>query len=105
MAAHGAFARHDREGRAARLALAPEERAMDVAAWLRDLGLSQYEAAFRENAVDASVLPDLTTEDLREMGVTAIGHRRKLLTAAAALRAPSVPDGAAVPEPGPPATI
>ncbi len=58
----------------------------EIAAWLRGLGLGQYEAAFRENAVDASVLPDLTAEDLREMGVTAIGHRRKLLAAIAALR-------------------
>ena len=74
---------------------------MDIAVWLRSLGLGQYEAAFRDNAVDASVLPDLTAEDLREMGVTAIGHRRKLLAAAAALRAPSVPGAAAVPEPSP----
>jgi hypothetical protein len=43
------------------------------------------ERAFRENEVDAEVLPKLTAEDLRELGVTAIGHRRKLLTAIAAL--------------------
>jgi len=41
---------------------------MDVGAWLRELGLKQYEAAFRENAVDAQVLPRLTTDDLKEMG-------------------------------------
>jgi class 3 adenylate cyclase/tetratricopeptide (TPR) repeat protein len=70
---------------------------MDMAAWLRGLGLGQYEAAFRENAVDASVLPELTAEDLREMGIAAIGHRRKLLAAAAALRAPPASDPAAVP--------
>src|ERR1700733_8466741 len=59
---------------------------MDVAAWLRSLGLGKYEAAFRDNEVDDSVLPKLTAEDLKELGVTALGHRRKLLDAIAALR-------------------
>jgi class 3 adenylate cyclase/ABC-type lipoprotein export system ATPase subunit len=59
---------------------------MDVAAWLRSLGLGKYEAAFRDNEVDDSVLPNLTAEDLKELGVTALGHRRKLLDAIAALR-------------------
>jgi len=45
---------------------------MDVGAWLRELGLDQYEAAFHENAVDAAVLPRLTTDDLKEMGVIPI---------------------------------
>ena len=58
----------------------------DVAAWLRGIGLDQYEAAFRDNGVDGSVLPELTAEDLKEMGVAAVGHRRKLLAAIAALR-------------------
>ena len=58
---------------------------MDVAEWLRDLGLEQYADAFRENAIDAEVLRDLTAEDIRELGVTPIGHRRRLLTAIAAL--------------------
>ena len=58
---------------------------MDIAAWLRGLGLEQYEPAFRDNFVDADVLPDLTAEDLIGLGVTAIGHRRKLLAAIAAL--------------------
>jgi class 3 adenylate cyclase/ABC-type lipoprotein export system ATPase subunit len=60
---------------------------MDVVVWLRSLGLGQYEAAFRDNEVDDSVLPNLTAEDLKELGVTALGHRRKLLDAIAALRA------------------
>ena len=60
---------------------------MDVAGWLRGLGLEQYEPAFRDNFVDADVLPDLTAEDLVGLGVTAIGHRRKLLAAIAALGA------------------
>jgi hypothetical protein len=59
---------------------------MDVAAWLRDLGLGEYEATFHENAVDGEVLPELTADDLREMGVAAVGHRRKLLAAIATLR-------------------
>ena len=60
---------------------------MDIAEWLRGLGLEQYEPAFRDNFVDANVLPDLTAEDLVGLGVTAIGHRRKLLAAIAALGA------------------
>ena len=59
---------------------------MDVVVWLRSLGLEEYEAVFRENEIDETVLPDLTAEDLKELGVTALGHRRKLLAAIAALR-------------------
>jgi hypothetical protein len=64
---------------------------MDVTAWLRGLGLGRYEQTFRENDVDAEVLADLTAEDLIGLGVTSIGHRRKLLAAIAILRAGSVP--------------
>lgn len=59
---------------------------MEVAAWLRSLGLERYERAFRDNEIDADLLPKLTAEDLRELGVTAIGHRRRMLDAIAALR-------------------
>ena len=59
---------------------------MDIVVWLRSLGLGKYEAAFRENEIDETVLPSLTAEDLKELGVTALGHRRKLLDAIAALR-------------------
>jgi class 3 adenylate cyclase len=59
---------------------------MDVVVWLRSLGLGKYEAAFRENAIDETVLPSLTHENLKELGVTALGHRLKLLDAIAALR-------------------
>ena len=52
---------------------------MDIVVWLRSLGLGRYEAAFRENEIDETVLPGLTAEDLKELGVTALGHRRKLL--------------------------
>jgi class 3 adenylate cyclase len=59
---------------------------MDVSVWLRSLGLGKYEAAFRENEIDETVLPGLTAEDLKELGVAALGHRRKLLDAIAAMR-------------------
>jgi class 3 adenylate cyclase/tetratricopeptide (TPR) repeat protein len=59
---------------------------MNVADWLRKLGLGQYEAAFRENSVTGDLLPDLTPEDLKDLGITLIGHRRRLLNAIAALR-------------------
>ena len=58
---------------------------MDIAVWLRGLSLEQYEPAFRDNEIDWEVLPKLTSEDLREIGVVAIGHRRKLLAAIAVL--------------------
>src|SRR5215469_12848522 len=60
---------------------------MDIVVWLRSLGLGKYEAPFRENEIDETVLPSLTAEDLKELGVSALGHRRKLLDAIAALRA------------------
>jgi hypothetical protein len=56
---------------------------MDIVVWLRSLGLAKYEAAFVENKIDETVLPNLTAEDLKELGVTALGHRRKLLDAIA----------------------
>jgi class 3 adenylate cyclase len=59
---------------------------MDIVVWLRSLGLGKYEAAFRENDIDETVLPDLTAEDLKGLGVSIVGHRRKLLDAIAALR-------------------
>jgi len=52
---------------------------MDIVVWLRSLGLGRYEAAFRENDVDETVLPGLTHETLKELGVTAVGQRLKLL--------------------------
>jgi hypothetical protein len=60
---------------------------VDIAEWLRGLGLQECKSAFRRNAIDAAVLRDLTADDIRELGVTAIGHRRKLLAAIAALAA------------------
>ena len=65
---------------------------MDIVAWLSGLGLEQYASAFRDNDIDADVLPELTVDDLIGLGVASIGHRRKLLAAIAALReAPAMP--------------
>jgi class 3 adenylate cyclase/tetratricopeptide (TPR) repeat protein len=60
---------------------------MDVGGWLRSLGLEQYEVAFRDNDIDDTVLPSLTAEDLKDLGIGTVGHRRKLLDAIALLRA------------------
>jgi hypothetical protein len=58
-----------------------EETTMDVGAWLRSLSLGQYEAAFRDNEIDGEVLPKLTVEDLKDLGVAVVGHRRKIMSA------------------------
>jgi class 3 adenylate cyclase/predicted ATPase len=75
---------------------------MDLGGWLRDLGLGQYEAAFRDNAIDDAVLPNLTAEDLKDLGVGLVGHRRKLLDAIAKLR---TEEDAKAASPEPPTTI
>ena len=46
---------------------------MDLGGWLRSLGLEKYEAAFRKNQIDETVLPNLTAEDLKDLGVAALG--------------------------------
>ena len=69
---------------------------MDVVVWLRSLGLEKYEAAFRENEITEKVLPNLTAEDLKDLGVSIVGHRRTLLDAIAALR-PHAEDEAPTP--------
>jgi class 3 adenylate cyclase len=68
---------------------------MDLAAWLRGLGLERYEQAFRDNEIDEKVLSSLTAEDLKDLGVTLVGHRRRLLDAIAALGAAAVATAAA----------
>src|SRR5580658_2453963 len=75
-------------------------RAMDVGEWLRGLGLGKYEAAFLDNGIGEAVLPHLTVEDLKEIGVATVGDRRMLLAAIAALatQTSSEPIG---PEPSP----
>src|SRR5271165_7023301 len=62
---------------------------MDVGGWLRSLGLDQYEANFRDNKIDADLLPRLTIDDLKDIGVSAVGDRRRLLDAIAALSGPT----------------
>jgi hypothetical protein len=86
---------------------------LDIAGWLRSLGLEQYEQAFRDNAVDADVVPELTDHHLKELGIP-LGHRVKLLKAIAALRGTPGPatvvlnalgtpeQGTALPAPAPP---
>ena len=64
---------------------------MDIADWLRGLGLAKYAPAFDENAIDWDVLPGLTTDDLKEIGVAALGDRRRLLAAIAALGEGALP--------------
>jgi class 3 adenylate cyclase len=61
---------------------------VDVAAWLKNLGLGQYETALRDNGIGEAVLPHLTVEDLKEIGVATVGDRRMLLAAIAALATP-----------------
>jgi len=71
---------------------------MDVGDFLRKLGLQEHEAAFRDNGIDIGVLPNVTAEDLKDLGITMVGHRRVLLQAIAALRAPTAPAVKAGPE-------
>jgi hypothetical protein len=77
---------------------------MDIEVWLQGLGLERYMSAFRDNEIDWEVLPKLTSEDLREIGIAAIGHRRRLLDAIAALGAstPTAAERVAVPKPAKP---
>ena len=64
---------------------------MDIAVWLSGLGLERYERAFRDNEIDRETLPKLTAEDLKDLGVVLGSHRRKLLTAIAALHGNAAP--------------
>ena len=61
---------------------------INIAAWLRSLGLEQYDRAFRDNGIDGEVLPELTDEHLKELGLP-LGPRLKVLKAIAAFRAAS----------------
>src|SRR5712672_4039122 len=78
---------------------------MDVAAWLQDLGLERYVPAFRDNDIDAEVLRKLTAEDLISIGVTSVGHRRKLLDAIASLGMAVPAAVVTAPAPGAPAQV
>src|SRR6266705_2797722 len=65
----------------------------DLAEWLGRHGLGQYAKPFAENNIDYSVLPDLTENDLEKLGVSSLGHRKKLLRAIEALTAARQPAG------------
>ena len=67
--------------------MATRAMSIEITDWLRELGLEQYAPAFRDNAIDAELLASLTAEDLKELGIALIGHRRRLLDAIAALGA------------------
>jgi class 3 adenylate cyclase/predicted ATPase len=75
----------NRERLTQRRPVADSEITMSITEWLCRLGLAQYASAFAENAVDWQILPKLSGDDLREIGVVAVGHRRRLLEAIAAL--------------------
>src|SRR5437667_1277797 len=77
---------------------------VDVADWLSGLGLGHYAPAFAANDIDGEVLRELTADDLIGLGVTSIGHRRKLLAAIAALRS-EAPQPVAGTAPTPTASI
>ena len=61
---------------------------MDIGEWLQRIGLEQYEPAFRNNEIDKEILPKLTADDLEDLGVAIVGHRRKMLTTISELSAP-----------------
>ena len=67
------------------IAIPRDDQKMNIGDWLRGLDLGRYEQAFRDNEIDEQILPSLTVEDLKEIGVGPVGHRRKLLEAIAAL--------------------
>src|ERR1041384_1577702 len=71
---------------------------MDVATWLKGLGLERYAPAFHENEIDWDTLPRLSAEDLKDLGVVLGGHRRRLLDAITALGG-RVPAAAEKPSP------
>ena len=73
---------------------------MDIDGWLRGIGLEQYAQTFRDNAIDADVLCDLTDEHLRELGLP-LGARLKLLRAVAALSTGETPVSSKDPTPAP----
>ena len=63
---------------------------MDVTEWLRSLGFEQYAPAFEQNHISPALLPSLTADDLKELGIASVGHRRAMLATIADLRAEPV---------------
>ena len=60
---------------------------LDIDTWLHEIGLAQYAEGFRSNDIDATLLRLLTGDDLKELGVSSLGHRKKLLEAIEAIGA------------------
>ena len=78
---------------------------MDMGEWLRSIGLGQYEAAFRDNEIDEEVFRSLTADDLKDLGITLVGHRRRILTAIVELSASAADSPAKVDTERPPAIV
>ena len=57
-----------------------------IAHWLKQLGMHEYTQRFAENDIDFDILKDLTDQDLEKIGITSVGHRRRLLRAIADLK-------------------
>ena len=72
---------------------------MDISAWLKALNLSQYEQCFRENDIEPGIVSELTADDLVALGISSVGHRRKLLTAISQLKDGAVPSAPAARSP------
>ena len=75
---------------------------MEVGGWLRGLGLGQYETNFRDNKINADLLPRLTNDDLKDIGVSALGDRLQLLDAIAALAGAKLTADVPASQSGPP---
>jgi hypothetical protein len=73
----------------------------DIPSWLEDLGLGELAPVFEENHITPGVLPHLTADDLRKMGITSLGHRKQLLAALAGLNEHAPTLAAPPPEPEP----
>ncbi len=70
----------------------------DVGQWLKSFGLREYAEAFAENAVTFDLLNKLTEQDLKELGVSKLGHRKRLLEAIATLSRPGEEAVEAIPQ-------
>jgi hypothetical protein len=83
------------------------EATLDITEWLRSLGLEQYAPAFEQNHIGPELLPTLSADDLKELGIASLGHRRAILAAIAGLRAaaeisaPAPAAGSPLPDPPP----
>ncbi len=77
---------------------------VDIGAWLEGLGLAEYAQVFADNHIDADLVRTLSAEDLKELGVASLGHRKKLLDAIARLDGAEGDGVAPSPAPGAAAT-